>query len=109
MPLWQIMLWSGLVASGVALLAGVLHGLHRLGLWLEKRGLLYYRDRKPERSAAGCLIELQKHLEPSTKHVIELRQEKRQHCEREVPGQKGRASRLRVASIMPRDLRCGHL
>jgi hypothetical protein len=54
----------------------VLVGLDRVGLWMERRGWLYYRRVKPSSSSLGnALLELQSILEPSKQHVIEARLE----------------------------------
>jgi hypothetical protein len=47
-----------IVASGLA----TLYGLSRLGLWLEKRGWLFYKHKKPTSSAASCFVVLQQVL-----------------------------------------------
>ena len=62
----------------VYLLAAIaaLYGLHRLCLRLEDRGYIYYRRKRPTGSSAGCLLELQQALEPQTKHVIQVKDEK---------------------------------
>jgi hypothetical protein len=66
--------WKWLV-GGVAVLGVVaaLYGLDRLGLWLEDRGWLYYRRKKPGSSPAGCLVAFQQVIEPGAKHVIQLK------------------------------------
>jgi hypothetical protein len=67
-------LWSYLVAIGtVALLVT----LHCLCLWLEDRGWLYYRHKKPSGSPMSSWIAMQHFIEPGVKHVVEVKQEKR--------------------------------
>lgn len=61
----------------VGVIGGVLWGLHRLCLWLEARGWLYYLNKRSESSASTSLLELQKALEPQMKQVILAREEKR--------------------------------
>jgi hypothetical protein len=65
---WHILL------GGVALLAvaAALYGLDRLGLWLEDRGWLYYRRKKPASSPLGMWVGMQQLLEPGVKHVREV-------------------------------------
>ncbi len=48
----------------------------RCCLWLEKKGHLYYRKRKPDRSGliGNALLELQNIFNPSTQNVIEMKQ-----------------------------------
>jgi len=44
--------------------------LDRLGLWLEERGWLYYRRKKPTSSPLSSLVALHQFIEPSVEHVI---------------------------------------
>jgi hypothetical protein len=84
MNLWRIAVWGlGIVAVPLAL-----YGLHRLCLWLEAQGHLYYKHRKSEGGGGGpALRELQKILEPQTKHVLHVKEEKRRRSEEDAPGQ----------------------
>lgn len=85
MDTWRIATWGlALVAATAAL-----YGLHRLCLWLEARGQLYYLHKKPEGGAAGALVELQKALDPTTRHVLHIKEEKRRPAEEEAPGRDG--------------------
>jgi hypothetical protein len=63
------------LAGILALLAipAALYGLHRLGLWLEDRGWLYYCRKKPESSPASMWVAMQQLIEPGVKHVHEVR------------------------------------
>jgi hypothetical protein len=72
----------------LAISAGVtaIYGLHRLGLWLEGRGWLYYRDRRP-RGGARSFVALQEILEPPTRHVFHIEDHQRRYFEAEVPGE----------------------
>ena len=79
---WHTLLWL-LVAPAAA---AALYGLHRLALWLEARGLLYYRYKKPTSSPASCMAALQQILEPPAKHVFQVKEEKR-HPGEQAPGQ----------------------
>jgi hypothetical protein len=81
MDIWRALLWGLVIVGGVA----ALYGLHRLCLWLERRGLLYYRHKKPSSSAASCLVALQKAFEPQTQNVLQIKDEKRHHSEEEAP------------------------
>lgn len=60
-----------------AVLAG-LYALHRLALWMEARGWIYYVKRKPSGTAIGsAVLEVQKIVQPEKRHVLEaIRQEK---------------------------------
>jgi hypothetical protein len=53
-------------------------------LWLEDRGWLYYRKKKPSSSPAGCWVGLQQFIEPGVKHVTQIKQEKPGKGEREA-------------------------
>jgi hypothetical protein len=70
------------VSAGIA----AIHGLHRLRPWLEARGWLYYRDRRPG-GGARSFVALQELLEPPTRHVFHIEDHQRWHFEEEVPGQ----------------------
>jgi hypothetical protein len=63
------MLWVGWIIGGVA---GP-YGLHRLALWLEERGHLYYLHKKPSGSSAGAFVALQRAIEPQSQHVQHVR------------------------------------
>ncbi len=65
---WRLLLWALLVTSGVF----GLYGLHRLGLWMEERGYIYYVHKKPKGSAVGSFVALQKIIEPQVQHVIQV-------------------------------------
>jgi hypothetical protein len=68
---WSTALWGlGLVAA-----LGSLYGLHRLALWLEARGHLYYLHKKPSGSAAGSFVALQRAIEPQSQHVLMVHEE----------------------------------
>jgi hypothetical protein len=68
---WPVVFWG---AAGVVALAG-LCGLHRLGLWAEERGYIYYLRKKPRGSAAGSLVALQRAIEPQARHVLVVREQ----------------------------------
>jgi hypothetical protein len=69
-------------------LAGAMRGLHHLCLWLEERGLLYYKHKQPNSSPMGCLVGLQKAIAPSIEHVIHAKEAKRRHSEESGDGMK---------------------
>ena len=83
MGIWHVLIGAVIVLTALA----SLYGLHRLGLWLEQRGWLYYKYKRPSSSPASCLAALQQALEPQTQHVMQVREEKRHHAEDEAPGQ----------------------
>jgi hypothetical protein len=83
MDIGRALLWGLVIVGGAA----AVHGLHRLCLWLEQRGWLYYKHKKSAGSAAGSLVALQQALEPQTRHVFQIKEEKRHHAEEEAPGE----------------------
>jgi hypothetical protein len=71
MNTWQLIA----VALGLAALPVVVYLLHRLCLFLEARGYLFYLHRKPDSSAAASFVALQKIVEPRMQHVLETEDE----------------------------------
>jgi hypothetical protein len=56
----------------VVLGAGVLYGVHRLALWAEHRGFIYYRKKRGSSGAlSSAALEVHALLEPSRRHVLE--------------------------------------
>ena len=56
--------------------AAALYGLHRLALWAERRGWIYYLHRQGSSSTVGnAFLELQSMLEPSKKYILEVKRE----------------------------------
>lgn len=53
---------------------GALYALHRLGLWMESRGWIYYRKKHGSSGAAGsAFLEVQSLFEPGAQHVLEVK------------------------------------
>jgi hypothetical protein len=52
----------------------VLYGLHRLGLYLESRDLIYYWHKKP--SGGSAYNPLQEMMQPQIRHVIEVSEQR---------------------------------
>lgn len=48
--------------------------VHRLALWMERRGWIYYRKRG-RASIGNAMMEIQSFYRPSVEHVIELKQD----------------------------------
>ncbi|MGE0206711.1 MAG: hypothetical protein AB7R69_02565 [Candidatus Babeliales bacterium] len=65
-----------MVFSFVMAICAALYIFDKFFLWLEEKGLLYYRKRKPDRSGliGNTLLELQNIFNPSTQNVIEMKQ-----------------------------------
>ncbi len=56
-------------------LLAALYLLDRLGLWLEGRGWLYYRKKKPTSSRLSGFVIFQEFIEPSVKHIRHIHKE----------------------------------
>ena len=64
------MKWLAL-SLGLAV-AGVL--LHRLAIWMETKGWIFYRTtRMPAGAAANAMLELEKLWNPPVEHILEIR------------------------------------
>ncbi len=67
----QFALWVAGIAAG-------LYALHRLALWMETRGWIYYMHSSGSSTRAGsAMLEVQQLLEPSKRHVIEIKRDQR--------------------------------
>lgn len=60
--------------------------MHKLFIWLEQKGWLYYRHKKPQNGVIGAALqELNAILQPSARHTIEMKQNearlKRRACD----------------------------
>ena len=82
MDLGHVLLWSLILVGGPV----VLYRFHRLCLWLEDRGWLYYKHKMPS-SPASSFVDFQQVLEPPTQHILQVKEEKRHYAGQEVPGQ----------------------
>ena len=60
----------------VLALIGLLYVLHRVALWAEGRGWVYYLNSKPSNSALGnAFLEIQSMIEPDKRQLVEARKE----------------------------------
>jgi hypothetical protein len=75
----------GLVGIG---LIPTLWLLDRLGLWLEDRGWLYYRRKKPSSSPMSAWVALQQFIEPGVKHVVQVGEQHRREDDDAVAGER---------------------
>lgn len=67
----KVIIW---IACGIA----VLLLLDRLFLYMEGRGWIYYRKKKPSSSAlSNACLEVQQLLEPSKKYVVQIKKDER--------------------------------
>jgi hypothetical protein len=65
---WRLVFWIGVIPTGFV----GLYALHRLGLWMEERGYIYYVHKKPSSGAAGCFVAFQQAIEPRVEHVLKV-------------------------------------
>jgi hypothetical protein len=64
-----------LLIVGVA--AG-LYGLHRIALWMERRGWIFYVHKKASPNALGnAVLNVQQIIQPGSGHVLEVRTNRR--------------------------------
>jgi len=62
----------------LAAIIGFLFALDRLFLYLESRGWIYYRKKKPSPGSVGnAFLEIQQFLEPSKKYVVQIKKEEK--------------------------------
>jgi hypothetical protein len=59
--------------AGIAVSAAALFALHRLGLWLDDRGWLYYRRESRE----GALLKLAAAFDPAARAIQAMQEESR--------------------------------
>ena len=64
---WTVILWTFLVVCAPL----AFYGLHRLGLWMEEQGYIYYWHKKPKGGSGGSFVALQKIIEPRAEYVIQ--------------------------------------
>ena len=58
------------------LVLAALYPLHRMLRWMESRGWIYYTKSSGVSTRAGnAMLEIQQILEPSRKHIIEMKRE----------------------------------
>jgi hypothetical protein len=73
------------IHEGTTLAAAALYGLHLLAVWAERRGYIYYRERRGSSGAlSSAVLEVQALLEPAKRHVLE--EKKRDAVESEDSG-----------------------
>lgn len=80
MEAWHWLVWPALATGAVA----AIFGLHRFGLWLEDRGWLFYRQKRPTSSPMSSLVALQQFIEPSIRHVVEVKHHVRSEKEKQA-------------------------
>ncbi|MBI4911927.1 MAG: hypothetical protein HY823_04245 [Acidobacteria bacterium] len=75
------MAWLWLLPAGAALYA-----LHRLALWAEGRGWIYYRRARGGGAMAGILQDIETHVQPRVEHVRQARERLTEGREDREPG-----------------------
>lgn len=65
--------------------AALLLALHRVALWAERRGWIYYRKHGTSAAISGAVLEAQALLEPSHRHARE--EQTRQHVQSDDSGE----------------------
>lgn len=84
------MRWLPLLITVLAFAAG--YGLHRLALWAEGRGWIYYKTKRtPAGAGSLAMLEVAQVLEPEVEHVIEAVQSNREQADHEESGEGGPA------------------
>jgi hypothetical protein len=73
----------------LAYLIGALFGLfalHRLALALERKGCLYYREKRPSGGVSRAFLGLEEMIEPASRYVHHVADEQRSVTEEKAPG-----------------------
>jgi hypothetical protein len=79
----MVVAWIVVIGLGV----GALYGLHRLALWMEDRGHIYYLNKRPKSSPLGSLIAFQRAIEPRANYVVQAEQVNQEVGEEGASGQ----------------------
>jgi hypothetical protein len=94
---YQVLPWilgfAAAIAVVVVLLAG-LYGLHRLCLYLEEYGYIYYLHKNPRGGFAPVLLDLREIVQPSVRHVVELKDD--EHIEYDHAGDDPKSAKLKT-------------
>jgi len=82
-------MWFVIGAVALAVVAGIVYGIHRFLLWAERRGWVYYKKTKPPHGAGALAMqELAQIYEPQAEHVIEATRSESIVAEHEDAGDK---------------------
>jgi len=98
MESWHWLVWPALAIGAVA----ALFGLDRLGLWLEDRGWLYYRRKKPTSSPMTALVAIQQAIDPGIRHVVEVKHHQRSEKEKAADRERLVALLVEVLRVLRR-------
>ena len=70
------------IVAGIGPAAALLYAIHRLALWAEQRGWIYYRaKRMPPGAGAAAFLEVASIVAPEVEHVVEEQQSERLRAE----------------------------
>ena len=83
MIIWIVVGWILVIGFGFV----ALYGLHRVALWMEDRGYIYYLNKKPKSSPLGSLIAFQRAIEPRAHYIVQAEQVNQEVGEEGVSGQ----------------------
>jgi hypothetical protein len=92
--------WLTIGLVGIGLIPA-LWLLDRLGLWLEDRGWLYYRRKKPSSSAMSAWVAMQQFIEPGVNHVVQIGEENRSEDDEAARNEKVLANLLASLDATP--------
>jgi hypothetical protein len=69
-----------LTVAGVVGAVVILYGLHRLALWMEDRGWIFYMKKQASPDAIGnALLTLHEMVKPDMKNVMQVKQKRTKH------------------------------
>jgi hypothetical protein len=77
--------WVPAIAAILIAIIIVLVALDRLGLWMERRGWIYYRKVKPKGSMRAVLGGIEEFLHPEIRHVKEDQSQRKEQAPAEDP------------------------
>ena len=76
--------WIVLVIVGLVAAAGALYGLHRIALWAEDRGWIFYKNRRGSAPWLGVLDQIYK---PEIEYVIDEQSSQRIKADQNESGE----------------------
>ena len=65
--------YSSWFAFGITVVVAVLYGLHRVFLWMEEQGWVYYWHKRGAGNAGNVLMPIQAIYQPEVNYVLEER------------------------------------
>ena len=95
--------WLSIGLAGFGLILA-LQLLHRLGLWLDNHGWLYYRKKQPSSSPMSAWVGMHQFIEPGVKHVVQIKQARRSEVDEEADKERLLAYLLEALDTNPINL-----